>query len=225
MPSRKKAQGKGRKAKRDNAELFRRCKCCWWGNTADFSTQTLCYHGHEHGAEDPKDLAICNEFILNMMRMLESEKSDDIEELPFDFFEKIHCIPERKKMPKKMLVSMAVDFTLKHAVSIDCLSDTATMVNHDVSFVLLTSIVMVAEYDAEKHNPAMYLKIADVSPLTSATRSISSARKFHATVWMSFIPNSSTRVIKDGHSAPIVVSAEDVACNVMPMWRCSVLQS
>ena len=165
MTSRKKAKGKGRKAKKEQAELLKRCICCWWANTDEFSTQSMCHHGHDHNNADPKDMAVCNNFITDLMRLWEREGGDELEDLHLDYKDELYSNPTRKELLKQMLISMAVNYLLKNIpADIDRQDDAPLQFDDDCMYGLISSIEMIEEF---KYNADMYLKILDVTTETS----------------------------------------------------------
>ena len=69
----------------------------------------MCHHGHDHNNADPKDKAVCNNFITDLMRLWEREGCDELEDLHLDYKDELYSNPTRKELLKQMLISMAVE--------------------------------------------------------------------------------------------------------------------
>ena len=66
MPSRKKAQGRERKATR---ELVDSCIVCSMSKKISCGlSQSFCTHGHDHTNYDPKEIMMCGNFIRQLFQ-------------------------------------------------------------------------------------------------------------------------------------------------------------
>lgn len=127
MLSRKKTQGKERKARRERAKQIKSCIVCYGSKMiSNEQSSSFCTHGHDHTSHQECDIKTCAVFFSNLIRNgfeLEIGVDNEMNEwIVAEFCRIFTDRPKRQELGRQIMISSTVNSVLMSAENIDITS-------------------------------------------------------------------------------------------------------